>query len=35
MLRAGEGGIDLAAYGAVRAWLQRVSSQPGYVGMDG
>ena len=32
---AAEGGIDLSAYASVRAWLQRVSSQPGYVGMDG
>lgn len=32
---AGEGGIDLAAYPAIRAWLGRVSAQPGYVGMDG
>ncbi len=28
---AGEGGFDLAAYPAVRAWLDRVRSQPNYI----
>jgi glutathione S-transferase len=28
---AGEGGFDLAPYGAVRAWIARVESQPGFV----
>ena len=28
---ADEGGLDLAGYPAVLAWLERVSSQPGYV----
>ena len=28
---AGEGGFDLDAFSAVRAWLERVSSQPGYI----
>jgi glutathione S-transferase len=28
---ADEGGFDLAGFPAVRAWLERVSSQPGYV----
>lgn len=28
---AGEGGYDLEAYPAVRAWLERVSSQPKYI----
>jgi glutathione S-transferase len=28
---AGEGGFDLAPYPAVRAWLERVRSQPGHV----
>jgi glutathione S-transferase len=28
---AGEGGFDLAAYPAVRAWLDRVAAQPGHV----
>jgi glutathione S-transferase len=32
---AHEGGFDLAAYPAVRAWLDRVKAQPGYVEMDG
>jgi glutathione S-transferase len=27
---ADEGGFDLAAYGAVRAWLDRVAAQPGH-----
>ena len=28
---AGEGGFDLEDFPAVRAWLERVSSQPGYI----
>jgi len=28
---AGEGGFDLEGFSAVLAWLERVSSQPGYV----
>ncbi len=28
---AGEGGFDLAGYPAVRAWIERVGSQPGHV----
>lgn len=28
---AGEGGFDLSPYPGVRAWLKRVSEQPGYV----
>ncbi|HUA11800.1 MAG TPA: glutathione S-transferase family protein [Solirubrobacteraceae bacterium] len=28
---AGEGGFDLTAYPAIRAWLSRVAAQPGYV----
>jgi len=32
---AAEGGFDLAPYPAVRAWLERVGDQPGYVCMDG
>ena len=28
---ADEGGLDLAGYPAVLAWLERVSSQPGYI----
>ncbi|HJQ29046.1 MAG TPA: glutathione S-transferase family protein, partial [Rubrobacter sp.] len=28
---AGEGGFDLEGFPAVRAWLERVSSQPGYI----
>jgi glutathione S-transferase len=28
---AGEGGFDLDGFPAVRAWLERVSSQPGYI----
>jgi glutathione S-transferase len=32
---AHEGGFDLAAYPAVRAWLDRVKAQPGYIEMDG
>jgi glutathione S-transferase len=31
---AHEGGFDLAAYPAVRAWLGRVAEQPGYVQMQ-
>ncbi|AXQ29478.1 glutathione S-transferase family protein [Solimonas sp. K1W22B-7] len=31
---AHEGGFDLAPYPALRAWLARVASQPGYAGMD-
>jgi len=31
---AHEGGFDLAAYGAVRAWLDRVAAQPGHVPID-
>jgi glutathione S-transferase len=27
---ADEGGFDLAAYPAIRAWLGRVEAQPGY-----
>jgi glutathione S-transferase len=32
---ADEGGLDLAAYAAIRAWMARVKSQPGYVPMRG
>jgi glutathione S-transferase len=32
---ADEGGFDLAAYPAVRAWLGRVASQPGHVTIGG
>ncbi len=28
---AGEGGFDLEGFPAVRAWLDRVAAQPGYV----
>jgi glutathione S-transferase len=28
---AGEAGMDLAAYPALTAWLERVEQQPGYV----
>jgi glutathione S-transferase len=28
---ADEGGFDLEDFPAVRAWLERVSSQPGYI----
>jgi len=28
---ADEGGFDLAPYRAIRAWLDRVASQPGHV----
>jgi glutathione S-transferase len=31
---AGEGGFDLAGYPAVRAWLERVSAQPGHCRID-
>ena len=31
---ADEGGFDLEPYGALRAWLERVRSQPGHVPMD-
>ncbi len=31
---AHEGGFDLAAYPAIRAWLKRIEALPGYVGMD-
>jgi len=31
---AHEGDIDLSSYSAVRAWLERISLQPRYVGMD-
>ena len=30
---AGEGGFDLGAYPAVRAWLDRVAAEPGHVPM--
>ena len=32
---AHEGGFELSRFPAVQAWLQRVSEQPGYVGMSG
>ena len=32
---ADEGGFDLARYPAVRAWLDRVASEPGHVRIDG
>ena len=32
---ADEGGIDLSKFPAVRAWLDQVQAQPGYVEMDG
>lgn len=28
---AGEGGFDLAGYPAIRAWIERVGSQPDHV----
>ena len=28
-----EGGFDLEPYPAVRAWLERVATQPGHVAM--
>jgi glutathione S-transferase len=31
---AGEGGFDLGAYPSVRAWLDRVASQPGHVPIE-
>ena len=31
---AGEGGFDLDAWPAVRAWLDRVAAEPGHVPMD-
>jgi glutathione S-transferase len=31
---AHEGGFDLAAYPAFRAWLERVAAQPGHVPID-
>ena len=31
---AGEGGFDLTAYPSIRAWLERVASQPGHVPID-
>jgi glutathione S-transferase len=31
---AGEGGFDLDAYPHVRAWLDRVASQPGHAPID-
>jgi glutathione S-transferase len=31
---AHEGGFDLAGYPAIRAWLERVASQPGYITID-
>lgn len=30
---APEGGVDLAPYSNVRAWLERIETQPGFVGM--
>lgn len=30
---AAEGGFDLSAYPAVRAWIDRVQSEPGYLGV--
>jgi glutathione S-transferase len=32
---AGEGGFDLAGYPAIRAWLDRVASQPGHTPITG
>lgn len=32
---AGDGGIDLAPYPAVRAWCSRIRQLPGYLGMPG
>ncbi len=32
---AGEGGIDLAPYPAIRAWCSRIRALPGYIGMPG
>lgn len=31
---APEGGVDLAPYARIRAWLERVEAQPGFVPMD-
>jgi len=31
---APEGGFDLAPYGAIRAWLDRVAAEPGHVPID-
>lgn len=31
---AAEGGFDLSAYPAVRAWLGRVAAQPGHVPLE-
>ena len=31
---ADEGGFDLAPYPAIRAWLERVASEPGHVAID-
>jgi glutathione S-transferase len=31
---AGEGGFDLEGYPAIRAWLERVASEPGHVPID-
>ena len=31
---APEGGVDLAPYPNVRAWLRRVEALPGFVGMQ-
>ncbi len=31
---AHEGDFDLSSYPAIRAWLQRVASQPGHVSID-
>jgi glutathione S-transferase len=31
---ADEGGFDLADYPSVRAWLDRVASEPGHVAID-
>jgi len=31
---AGEGGFELRRYPAIRAWLERVASQPGHVAID-
>jgi glutathione S-transferase len=31
---AGEGGFDLGRYPAIRAWIDRVASQPGHVTID-
>jgi glutathione S-transferase len=31
---AHEGGFSLAGYSGIQAWLQRISAEPGYVGME-